>query len=237
MNEQERELAGLYGPKSQTWRVNREAVLLLASGPRALLLQLAHPLIAEGVQQHSDFRQDPWTRLERTIRSYLTIVYGSTTVARAEIRRLNTFHRTIVGPVTDDAARRRFGPRYDARTPELSLWVHATLIESIVTAYSAWIEPLSADERARLYQETRPIGRAFGVPDRLLPNDLEAFEAYLERMLGPAGPVRVSPVARSLAEAVLQPPLAPLAAWMPFSPAIRPTAIAATAPLTRCEPP
>ena len=95
----DRELVGLYGPASQTWRVNREAVLLLASGPRALLLQLAHPLIAEGVEQHSDFRKDPWTRLERTIRSYLTIVYGSGSAARAEIRRLNTFHRGIVGPV------------------------------------------------------------------------------------------------------------------------------------------
>src|SRR5438552_17656782 len=91
--------AGLYGPHSETGRVNREAVLLLASGPRALLLQLAHPLIAEGVDQHSDFRHDPWTRLERTIRSYLRIVYGSTADARAEIRRLNGFHRTIVGPV------------------------------------------------------------------------------------------------------------------------------------------
>ena len=74
--------AGLYGPHSEAWRVNREGVLLLASGPRALLLQLAHPLIAEGVNQHSDFRNDPWTRLRRTVKSYLTIVYGSTAVAR-----------------------------------------------------------------------------------------------------------------------------------------------------------
>src|SRR3954447_3992052 len=133
-----REAVGLYGPDSESWRVNREGVLLLASGPRALLLQLAHPLIAEGVNQHSDFRRDPWTRLERTLRSYLRIIYGSTTLARGEIRRLNTFHRSIVGPIDDPLNRARFGERYEARDPELSLWVHATLVESVATAFEAW---------------------------------------------------------------------------------------------------
>src|SRR5438552_8920063 len=181
--------AGLYGPHSEAWRVNREGVLLLASGPRALLLQLAHPLIAEGVNQHSDFRNDPWTRLRRTVKSYLTIVYGSTAVARAEIRRLNAYHRSIVGPIDDPAARARFGDRYDAREPELSLWVHATLVESVATVSDAWIERLTPVRRARLYEETRPIGRAFGIPDRLLPRDVIAFDRYFGEMLGPNGPV------------------------------------------------
>ena len=75
------------------WRLNREATLLLGAGPRALLMQIAHPLIAEGVDQHSDFRADPWRRLRGTLRSYLAIVYGSTATARAEIRRLNALHR------------------------------------------------------------------------------------------------------------------------------------------------
>ena len=97
------ELAGLYGPGSEAWRLNREAALLLGAGPRALLLQIAHPLVAEGVDQHSDFRADPWARLAGTLRSYLRIVYGTTTTARAEIRRLNGLHRTIGGPVRDEA--------------------------------------------------------------------------------------------------------------------------------------
>ena len=80
------ELAGLYGPSSEAWRLNREAALLLGAGPRALLLQVAHPLVAEGVDQHSDFRADPWGRLAGTLRSYLRIVYGTTPAARAEIR-------------------------------------------------------------------------------------------------------------------------------------------------------
>jgi uncharacterized protein (DUF2236 family) len=196
--------AGLYGLDSEAWRLNREATLLLGAGPRALLLQIAHPAVAAGVAEHSDFRADPWRRLAATLRSYLTIVYGTTRVARAEIQRLNVLHRGIVGA------------GYTARDPALALWVHATLVDSTIVASDAWLEPLSRDRRAAFHLETRPIGRAFGIPDELLPADLEAFDGYIAAMLGPGGPVRVSPVARSLAEAVLRPPLAPLAPWLPW---------------------
>jgi len=191
-------IGGLYGPSSEAWRLNREAMLLLGAGPRALLLQLAHPLVAAGVADHSDFRADPWRRLRATLRSYLAIVYGTTTVARAEIRRLNELHRTIVGA------------GYQARDPALSLWVHATLVETTIVAHDAWVEPLNRDRRARYYAETLPIGRAFGVPAGLLPADLDAFEGYVAGMLGPTGEVRVSPVARELADAVLHPPRGPV---------------------------
>src|SRR5256885_6690262 len=98
------DVAGLYGPSSEAWRLNREALLLLGAGPRSLLLQIAHPLVAEGVDQHSAFRADPWSRLAATVRSYLRVVYGTAPAARAEIARLNRMHRTIVGPVRDPAA-------------------------------------------------------------------------------------------------------------------------------------
>jgi uncharacterized protein (DUF2236 family) len=203
--------AGLYGPTSMAWQLNREAMLLLGAGPRALLMQLAHPLIAEGVDQHSDFRVDPWLRLRGTLRSYLAIVYGTTTTARAEIRRLNGLHRTVTGPVLDPAARAASGAtRYDARDPILAMWVHATLIDATLVAHDAWIRPLSRDERARYYDETRPIGRAFGIPDAVLPADVDAFEAYLEGQIGPGGPIQVTPTARELARTVLNPPLGPL---------------------------
>jgi uncharacterized protein (DUF2236 family) len=201
---------GLYGPDSEAWRLNREAMLLLGAGPRALLLQIAHPAVAAGVNDHSDFRADPWRRLAGTLRSYLTIVYGSTAAARAEIRRLNTLHRGITGP------------GYAARDPELSLWVHATLVDSTMAVADAWLEPLSGDRRATYYAETLPIGRAFGVPDALLPPDVAAFDRYVAGMLAPDGPVRVSPIARELAAVILRPPLAPLAPLLPLpTPAAR----------------
>jgi uncharacterized protein (DUF2236 family) len=190
--------AGLYGPDSEAWRLSREAMLLLGGGPRALLLQLAHPLVAAAVDEHSDFRSNPWDRLQATLRSIMTIVYGTTTAARAEIRRLNGLHGTIAGS------------GYDARDPELSLWVHATLVDTTIAANDAWIEPLQPERRARFYAETLPIGRAFGVPPNLLPPTLEAFETYVSRMLAPGGPIRVSPAARELADAIMHPPLGPI---------------------------
>jgi uncharacterized protein (DUF2236 family) len=170
-------------------------MLLLGAGPRALLMQIAHPAVAAGVNDHSDFRADPWRRLQGTLRSLLTIVYGSAPEARAEIRRLNTLHRAITGR------------GYAARDPELSLWVHATLVDATIVLNDAWLGPVSPERRAAFYAETRPVGRAFGVPEAMLPADLAAFEGYLERMLGPDGPVRVGPLARELAEVIVHPPL------------------------------
>jgi uncharacterized protein (DUF2236 family) len=209
---------GFYGPQSEAWRLNREAMLLLGAGPRALLLQIAHPLVAAGVAEHSDFRSDPWTRLSGTLRSYLRIVYGTAGAARDEISRLHGLHRGIRGDVPEAGLRDRHGRRYSALDPDLSLWVHATLVDSTIAAYDAWVEPLSRDERARYYAETLPVGRAFGIPASRLPADLEAFEAYLDEMLGPSGPISVGDTARDLAGAILHPPLGPAvaAAGWPF---------------------
>ena len=194
----------MYGPGSEAWQLNREAMLLLGAGPRALLLQIAHPAVAAGVSDHSDVRTDPWRRLRATLRSYLAIVYGSTAVARAEIRRLDALHRGITGP------------GYRARDPALGLWVHATLVDSTIVTYDAWLGPLGRKRRAAFYAETRPIGRAFGIPDRDLPADLAGFEAYVEGMLAPGGPVVVGDVARDLARYILHPPLPGVLGGLPI---------------------
>jgi uncharacterized protein (DUF2236 family) len=187
--------SGLFGPESEAWRLDREAMLLLGAGPRALLLQLAHPQVAAGVANHSDFRADPWRRLDGTLRSILRIIYGSTAAARAEIRRLNALHHTIRGA------------GYDARDPDLSLWVHATLVDSTMVANDAWVGPLPRDRADRFYEETKVIARVFGVPESSLPTDLDAFDAYLAAQMGPGGPVRVGSTARELAQTIVHPPL------------------------------
>lgn len=196
----------MFGPGSEAWCLDREAMLLLGAGPRALLLQIAHPAVAAGVAEHSDFRADPWRRLDATLRSYLRVVYGSTAAARDEIRRLNTLHRDITGP------------GYRARDPELSLWVHATLVDSTIAVNDAWAGPLSRTRAARFHDEMRPIGRAFGVPESLLPRDLDAFEAYMAAQMGAGGPVAVGEVARDLADAILHPPLPGVLARVPLDP-------------------
>ncbi len=198
---------GAYGPESEAWRINREATALLAAAPRALLLQLAHPLVAEGVEQHSRFREDPRARLEGTLHSYMRLVYGTRAEARAELRRLNRLHERIRGDVRDPVAATLGRERYSARDADLALWVHATLIDSTLAAYEAWIEPLPEERAARVYDETRPIGLAFGIPNDLLPTDLGHFRAYFDGMIGPGGPIRVTPTARDLAGTILHPPL------------------------------
>lgn len=204
------DLAGLYGPGSEAWRLNREAALLLGAGPLAVLLQIAHPIVAEGVDQHSTFRSDPWARLEGTLRSYLRIVYGSGSAARAEIGRLNRLHRRVVGPVVDPGAAARFGGAYAARDPGLSLWVHATLVRATLVTVERWLGDVPRDRRASFYAETLVVGRLFGVADAMLPADLDAFEAYMAAMLGSDGPVHPTDVSRELAAAILHPPLAPV---------------------------
>jgi uncharacterized protein (DUF2236 family) len=195
---------GMFGPASEAWRLNREAMLLLGAGARALLLQVAHPAVAAGVAEHSDFRSDPWRRLDGTIRSALRIVYGSSDVARNELRRLNGLHRRITGE------------GYDARDPALSLWVHATLIDSTIVAHHALVGRVSRIEASRFYEESKPLARAFGVPERLLPVDLDAFEGYVTEQLAPGGPVVVGDTARDLAESILHPPLPGLLGALPI---------------------
>ena len=88
--------------------------------------------------------------------------------------------------------------------------VHATLIDATLVAHDAWIGGLERADRARFYAETRPIGRALGIPEATLPADFDAFERYLADQLEPGGPIHVTPTARSLARTVLAPPLGPL---------------------------
>ena len=191
----------MYGPGSEAWALNRESMLLLGAGPRALLLQIAHPAVAAGVDDHSDFRADPWRRLAATLKSYLTIVYGSRSA----------------GPRRDQAAQRapsrhrrgRATPRATRSSRCGSMPRSSTRRSSSTNAGSG---RSAGERRERAYVETKPIGRAFGVPEALLPPDLDAFEAYVARMLGPDGPVQPGPLARELAAVILHPPLA---RWLP----------------------
>jgi uncharacterized protein (DUF2236 family) len=188
------------------WRVNREAVLL-GAGPAALLLQIAHPHVAEGVAQHSDFEGDPWLRLRRTLRTTLAIVFGDRPTAERAVRRLNGVHATIRGEATDPQARAVGGTEYRAMDPELLLWVQVTLVWVSVQAYERWVEPLDATDREELWSEAREVGRHLGIPLETSPTDWSAVEAYWARMLARGGPLVVTPTARRLAASIIRPPI------------------------------
>lgn len=189
------------------WRINREAVLL-GVGPAALLLQIAHPLIAEGVAAHSDYRGDPFGRLRRTLRTTLEIVFGDGRTADAAVARLNGIHASVRGEVIDPAGIAATGAlTYRALDPELLLWVQSTLIVLSVRAYERWVGPVRPPEREAFWQEARSVGPRIGIPLDASPPSWAALEAWFEARLEPGGPIRVTPTARALADTIVRPPL------------------------------
>lgn len=161
----------LFPPASIARRVDRETFVLLG-GAAALLLQVAHPLVAAGVAQHSRFREDPFGRLHRTLDSTLTIVFGEPDKARAALRRIDRRHGSVTG-TTDH------GQAYRARDPRLLLWVQATLVLTSLRLYELVLGQLPSVDRERYWSETKPIAAALGIPGSMLPatlTDLEAFE-------------------------------------------------------------
>lgn len=178
-------------------RVNRERVLLVG-GQRALVMQLAHPLVAAGVDQHSDFPARALDRLRRTLDLSLTLIYGTPAEARRAAKAIRAVHDRVSG-VSD-------GTAYRANDPGLLLWVNATLIDTTLVVYERFVSRLSEEERRRYYEETVQSAEAFGIPREVTPPDLSAFRAYLEGMLA-GGELGATEAGRRLVPDVLRPPL------------------------------
>lgn len=202
---------GLFGPGSMVWRVNGETAVLLGSG-RALLMQIAHPLVAAGVADHSDFEADAFDRLWRTLDTVLTVAFGDTEQALGAADRVRGIHGRVTG--------RRGGRTYSALDHELLLWVHGTLVDSALVTYQRFVEPLAPDDVERYLEEMKRFAGAFGVPRDVLPPDAVFFRRYMdEQLVG----LRVTPEARRLAHEIMAPP-APVG-LAPFRGLLRETTI------------
>lgn len=178
-------------------RIHRERVLL-AGGQRALLMQLAHPLVAAGVADHSAFPARPLERLRNTLDLTLATVFAPPEEAARALARVRATHERVVGT--------REGRPYAATEPRLLLWVHATLVDTAMLVYQLFVRPLTQEERRRYHDETREWAHAFGVPEELVPRELEAFGAYVRSMLeGPE--LAATAESRRLAGDVLRPPV------------------------------
>ncbi|MDQ3879968.1 MAG: DUF2236 domain-containing protein [Chloroflexota bacterium] len=190
-------MRGLFAPDSISWRIDREAALL-AGGTCALLLQLAHPAVAAGVDQHSDFRHDPFARLRRTLHSSLSIVFDDLPRAERSIARLNAIHARVRGTIPET------GRAYRATDPELLLWVHATLIDTALRVYDRFVAPLTPAEMQAYHAEACEIAVRLGVPESRLPPTVAELRDEMRRAID-EGVVAVSPTARRLARHVLYP--------------------------------
>ena len=199
----------LMDPAGIFWRVNRESFLLLGGGA-ALLLQLAHPLVAAGVADHSDFREEPVKRLYRTVRTMQQIIYEDGHSALAAARQVKRAHARVRGELKEATPHYPVGTPYRASDPALLLWVHTTLVATALRTYENFLPSLDADERDTYYQESKMIGRVLGLADSDLPTDFRAFDDYFQDMVkGPQ--LAVTPGIRELAEHVIHPPIS----WFP----------------------
>ena len=188
-------------------RVNREAVVVLGWG-RAILLQLAHPLVAAGVGGHSRFDTGPLAyieRMRRTIRAMLSLTFGTEEQIRRTTERINAIHRRVHGRLERSVGRYPAGTPYDATDPELLTWVHSTLIDSQLRTYALFVGPLSTDERDRYCAEAARLGPLLGVAARALPDTAAGLERYLTEM-EQAERLAVGEQARALGSALLAPP-------------------------------
>jgi uncharacterized protein (DUF2236 family) len=161
---------GMFADDSIVRRVNRENVLMLGGG-RALLMQLAHPKVAAGVDEHSDFRTRPMYRLRRTIKLTMAIVFGDRETALAAARTVNKVHGHVRGAA------------YRALDPDLLLWVHATLVDTAMATYETFVRRLSGDEREDFYQQMKVLGEMLRVPHDRFPQSFDDFTRYVDTML------------------------------------------------------
>jgi uncharacterized protein (DUF2236 family) len=148
---------------------------------QVLLLQVAHPVVAAGVRDHSNYTEDPWTRLLRTAASLSIYIYGGPAGAKFEADRLRELHKEFRGTQAD-------GRRYSALNPQAYAWVHATLVKVPVDTQRFFGRPMSDAELAEYYAQMRDIGRLLGVREQDMPPDWPAFERYYDNMVAGFGP-------------------------------------------------
>jgi uncharacterized protein (DUF2236 family) len=193
-----------FPPGSVIRRVNIEPAILFGAG-RALLLQLAHPAVAQGVEDHSDFKGNPFKRLLGTLEATYAVVYGSEELARGVGRRIQWIHDFVVGA------------GYRANDPANLLWVHATLCDTALRCYTTLVEPLSATDEETYYQEMKQVAEVFGVRVDDQPTTLADFRAYVDDTVAT---MDVTAVGKDLASFILEPTL-PLGLHVPTAPALR----------------
>ena len=195
---------GFYGPGSVAWKVGREIAVLLG-GSRAVLMQLAHPLVAMGVSKHSSYMSDPFGRALRTFMHGEWLMFGSMEEARRAAREINNLHKGVHGTLPIEAGAFRPGTPYNARYPELLLWVHATLVDTLLLCYELFIGPLAPDEQDAYYQQSKEVAHLLGLLPRKMPGSVQDLRAYVHDVVH-SDTLAATPHARRLAQQVLFPP-------------------------------
>jgi uncharacterized protein (DUF2236 family) len=170
-----REPFDMHAPDSLTIRTSGDIRSYLMAG-RTFLMQVAHPAVGAGVWEMSNFRNDPWHRLRELDRSGIAFAFSGRQAAHAEGKRLRLLHRDIQGVDTR-------GRKYHSLQPHVYGWVHTVFLDSMITMHELYATPLTRTEQERLFIEWRQAGRLFGLQDRDMPDSLDRYFEYYERMI------------------------------------------------------
>jgi uncharacterized protein (DUF2236 family) len=197
--------------------VSCEPAFLVPSGPRALLLQVAHPAVSAGVADHSDYEARPWSRLVGTIDVMNKLAFGTPAGSARQARLLRERHAEITGTQPD-------GQRYRALDADNMLWVWATLLDTLVVSYERYVRLFTVEERDQLYREWKAIGRACGVPVARMPGTWADFTAYVASVV--ASELGATDTAVAVADQIVHPPIP-----RPVGPAVGRSLAALTAPV------
>lgn len=165
--------AALVPPDSISWRVFKNPVALFIGGVGAVVLELAEPSVRDGVWQHSSFRTDALTRLQRTGLAAMMTVYGPRSRAETMIAHVVRAHGKVVGETSE-------GTPYEANDPVLLDWVQATASFGFMHAYHRYARALSPAERDAFLAEAEPSARLYGATDA--PRSEAELAALFDRM-------------------------------------------------------
>jgi uncharacterized protein (DUF2236 family) len=180
---------------------------LMLSGPRALLMQAAHPLAVEGLLAHTDGIEAPYERLARTAEVMTAIGFGSRAEADRLTRRVRAMHRKVRGRLEREAGIYPAGTPYAADDPELLLWVLFTLVDSGIVVYERFVATMSPEQKEHYWADFRVVGGLFGLEPEQMPADIAELDDYRALMYA-SGRLHVGDWARTKArEIVLQPPV------------------------------
>src|ERR1700681_3085581 len=193
-----------FGEDRPIRRVHADASMFVG-GLRALLLQSLHPLAMAGVADHSDYRDDPWGRLQRTSTFLAVTTYAPAVDAQRAVARVRGIHQQVRGVAPD-------GRPYHASDPHLLEWVHIAEVDSFLLAHQLYgAAPLDQSGRDGYVADTARVATALGVGDPpLTEKELrERIEAFRPELSG-------TPAAREAARFLLLTPPLPLAARAPY---------------------
>lgn len=174
--------AGLFGPGSMYWEINKHSAVYFGGTVPAVLMQLAHPWIAVAVGEHSKITTNPRQRARMTYSFLWSIVFGDMEVASRRAMGLHRLHSRVNGTIGEETGRHKTADAYAANERHAMLWVHLTAVYCRANLYEQIIRPLTLAEKNRLCRESRLFGACFGLPENIYPEDWAALENYIHAM-------------------------------------------------------